>query len=493
MATSRPTGSRAHATAPTRRGTLPLRASHAPLPEGRDTELRAGVRLGWRCSTGPDRLGAMLVPSAAYPSGLSALKSVVVAGAHVRAAVAFVTRTGVAELSAVLAGIGDVRLEITARASDATEPEALLELRDGLGAEVMVVIGKQAKSFHPKLWLVEREDGLVVLSGSGNLTAAGLTTNDEQFELLKYVRDSDKASAQVDRFEHLTRHALQLDQVVSSAIWHEWLNVRKQQARLRSELERGERLLNERDPIPTRASDKAQLIDDLQQLYDDAVAADLPRADGEQYFPTRLLVAINRAREGERDPVKVVTDTIRRETQGLGILLRAGLVELTLEWLVLDASKPYHDLFGERSIQLARARIAAYEREGTAILPANGDSRPSPVMTAPEIAAWFVQRLADHPDGYRLPVVHNAEATLLDIQAGRAIVRRDSGTVARPALRLLALRVGEMARGRELRQSELREGNDRDSAVIGPLLADLPSVEVSDGMFRIVPQPVADL
>ena len=91
----------------------------------------------------------------------------VTADAHVRAAVAFVTRTGVAELSGVFAGVGGVSLEITARALDATEPEALLELRDGLGAEVMVVIGKHAKAFHPKLWLIERDDDLVVVSGSG--------------------------------------------------------------------------------------------------------------------------------------------------------------------------------------------------------------------------------------------------------------------------------------------------------------------------------------
>lgn len=436
----------------------------------------------------------MLVPSEAYPSGLSALQSIVIPGAHVRAAVAFVTRAGVAELSGLLDGLGNVGLEITARASDATEPEALLELRDRLGAEVMVVIGKHAKSFHPKLWLVARDDTLVVMSGSGNLTGAGLTTNDEQFELLALEQSSDEASAQVDRYEHLTRHAYPLDQVENSAIWREWLNVRKQQARFRAELARAEKLLNGREPIHDRARDKAQLIDDLQQLYDDTVAADLPRADGDQYFPTRLLVAINRAREGERDPVKVVTDTIRRETQGLDIVLRAGLVQLTLEWLLLDEAKPYHDLFGERSIELARARVTAFERDDVAMPRANADrhDRRVPTMTAAEIAEWFLRRLADRPDGYQLPIVHNAEATLLRIQAGRAIVRRDSGTSARPALRLLALRLREMAAGREFAQSDLREGNDRDSAVIGPLLADLPCVEVSDGVFRIASQTSAD-
>lgn len=429
----------------------------------------------------------MLVPSEAYPNGLSVLESALAPGAEVRAAVAFVTCKGVAQLSAALAGVGDVALQITARAADVTEPEALLELRDGLGADVMVVIGSDAQAFHPKLWLIQRDDALVVLSGSGNLTGAGMTTNDEQFEVLRFARDSDEAAAQIDRFEHLTRNARPLDEAIAGTIWDEWLSVRKRQARLREELERAARHLNARDPMPDRSGDRAQLIEDLQQIYEDAVAADLPRADGERYHPTRLLGAIKRAREGERDPVKVVADTIRRRTEGLSILLRAGLVELTLEWLVLDESKPYHSLFSAPSRELARRRIAEFERDAASVrAKADPTAGPgAPPMTAQEIAAWFEQRLAGHPGGYELPLVHRAQATLLRIQGGRAVVVRDSGTEARPALRVLALRLREMANGRELTQSELREGGDRDSAVIGPLLADLPIVTVSDGVFRI--------
>jgi len=192
-------------------------------------------------------------------------------GTEVRAAVAFVTRSGVAELAQLFSEAEDVRLELTARASDVTEPEALLELRDEVGADVLVVIGRHAKAFHPKLWLIEHDDQLVVLSGSGNLTVAGLTTNDEQFEVLRLGRDSDEAAAQIDRFEHLTRNALPLDQIEGSTIWHEWLGVRRQQAQLRGQLAHAERLLNERQPIPERSADKAQLVEDLQQLYEDTV------------------------------------------------------------------------------------------------------------------------------------------------------------------------------------------------------------------------------
>jgi HKD family nuclease len=430
----------------------------------------------------------VVVPSDTYPNGSRVLASVLASGASVRAAVAFVTARGVAELAQLLPDPGQVSLEVTARAGDATEPEALLELRDALGAHVNVVIGVHARAFHPKLWLVERDHELVVMSGSGNLTAAGLTTNDEQFEVLRLASASDEAAAQVERLERLTRNALPLDQIEGSTIWAEWLAVRKRQERLRREIAHAERHLNERDPIPERSADKAQLIEDLQQLYDATVAADLPRADGERYHPTRLLVGINRAREGARDPVKLVTDTIRNHTDGLNILLRAGLVELTLEWLVLDESKPYHDLFHLRSIDLARARLAEVERDG---VPMPGTQRDrdaggrASAMAVAEIAAWFRQRLAEHPEGYELPLVHEAQATLLRIESDRAVVRRRSGTLARPPLRLLALRIREMAIGRRFRQSDLSENGWRDGAVIGPLLADLPGVSVSDGEFHI--------
>lgn len=152
------------------------------------------------------------VPSEAYPTGLSVLKSVLIPDAAVRAAVAF-----------AVAGQGD--------------------------------------------------DELVAISGSGNLTAAGLTTNDEQFEVLRFPRESDEAAAQVDRFEQLTRNSLPLDQIEGSTIWDEWLDVRRQQAALGRKIDHLERRLNEREPIPERSGDKAKLVEDLQQLYDAAVAA----------------------------------------------------------------------------------------------------------------------------------------------------------------------------------------------------------------------------
>jgi HKD family nuclease len=435
----------------------------------------------------------MHVPSTEYQNGLAALRAVLVDGADVRAAVAFVTRGGVARLEEALAGLSDVTLEITARALDVTEPEALLDLRERLGAEVSVVIGKHARAFHPKLWLVESGGKLAVLSGSGNLTGSGMTTNDEQFEVVMLDAASDAAAAHVDRLEALTRHALPLDQVRSGAIWREWLAVRKKQAQLHRELARAERLLNERDPMPDRSADKVKLIEDLQRIYDEAVAADLPRTDGARYYPTRLLVAINRARAGDRDPVKLVSDTIRRRTQGLGILVHAGLFELTLEWLVLDAAKPYHDLFSDQSLELAKARLAEF-KSGAAqgagrleLKPRSDESTHAEPMTAAEIIAWFERRLEHStPDGYLLPIIHRAQATLLKRDGGYLVVRRNSGSTARIPVGLLAQRVRDIVDSGSLKQYQLRDGTEQTNALIGPLLADLPCVrfDQTDQQFQ---------
>jgi hypothetical protein len=380
-----------------------------------------------------------------------------------------------------------VTLEITARAQDATEPEALLALRDQLGADVSVVIGRHASAFHPKLWLVGGAEETIVIAGSGNLTDGGLLTNDEQFELTRLTSGDPLIAAHHDRLDHLTRHALALDVIEGSAIWREWLEVRKRQQRIRAQLISAERNLSQRDPVPDRAIHKAQLIDDLQQIYNKMVAADLPRADGARYYPTRLLVAINAARNGEREPVKVVSDTIRRHTDGLDILLQAGRVDLTLEWLVADDTKPYHDLFNARSQQLARDRIEAFRRAGH-VLPAPG------VPAAPAADAMSHEEIREHlgglldgrPSGYPLPRLRHAEATLVGLEAEHAIVRRGAGTDARIPIRLVRLRLNALGSGQQLLISELAESSsDRFNSALGPLLAALPGVTWDSASQRL--------
>jgi HKD family nuclease len=404
----------------------------------------------------------------------------IVDDAVVRAAVAFVTRSGVGLLASILEGAENVTVEVVARAANVTEPEALLALRDELGADVSVVIGWHAQAFHPKLWLIERDGGLVVISGSGNLTEGGLVNNDEQFEVVEYEAGDPTAAAQHDRFELLTRHAQQLDAVENAAIWREWLDVRKTQSRLRTELARIEKNLNARDPIPNRSADKTSLIEDLQKIYDDTVAADLNQADGRRYYPTRLLVAINSTRDRARDPVKLVTDTIRRHTDGLDIVLESGRVDLTLEWLVLDESKPYHDLFGIRSIELARDRIEAFRRAGHTIRPsgASGAGQAAvPAMSTSMIGDYLRELLLANPNGHELPLLHGAQATLIRVDTGHAVVRRDSGSEARIPLSYVRRRLLDLAGGARPKQSELAEQpGDRFTAVLGPLLVTLPGV-----------------
>lgn len=236
----------------------------------------------------------------------------------------------------------------------------MLRLAEHPNAEVSVVIGRHAKAFHPKLWLIETATELRVLAGSGNLTASGLTTNDEQFEILRFTRADNVAEEHNDRYARLTRNALPLESVTRSAVWAEWLTLRRHQDRVRSQIAHLERRYLEREPLGDRSADKAVLIEDLQGVYDRTVEADLKRRDGGQYYPTRLLVAINRCRAGERDPVRLVADIVKKETEGLNIIREAGLFELTLEWLVIDEDKPYHGLFSTNTVQTARSRLEGY-------------------------------------------------------------------------------------------------------------------------------------
>lgn len=302
----------------------------------------------------------MLVPSARHPNGLSILQDLITDDCHVRAAVAFVTRTGVRLLHDVVAARSSVTISLTARAADVTEPEALIDLRDNLAADVFVVIGRRARAFHPKLWIIDRPDAVFVLSGSGNLTNGGLVNNEEQFEVLQFSPDDPAVEEHAGRIDRLVRHRLPLEHVEGSAIWREWLDVRRKQLVFQRQLADAEKHLLDREPKLDRTADKNVLIEDLQAVYDNTVAAKLPRADGGPYAPSRLLQSIKKTRTGERDPVDLVADIIRRRTQGLDILLEAGLFDLTLEALVLDASKPYHDLFTKPSVAIATRRLEEF-------------------------------------------------------------------------------------------------------------------------------------
>ncbi|MGI8576296.1 MAG: hypothetical protein ACR2MA_13460 [Egibacteraceae bacterium] len=143
------------------------------------------------------------------------------------------------------------------------------------------------------------------------------------------------------------------------AIWTEWLAVLKQQRHHRDELDRLGRNLAHRDPQPDRTADKAALTDDLDELYRLTVEAKLSTPSGRVYVPSRFKQAIDRARNGA-DPVQLVTRICRHASEGFDVLLAHDRPDLTVEQLVVDAARPYHDLFGAQTLELSSQRLEEF-------------------------------------------------------------------------------------------------------------------------------------
>jgi|AntDryMetagUQ889_1029465.scaffolds.fasta_scaffold23029_2 hypothetical protein len=98
---------------------------------------------------------------------------------------------------------------------------------------------------------------------------------------------------------------------------------------------------------------------DLMALYDEAQAVTIVGKDGIErpYRPTRYLNEIRKGRE-RNELVPTVARMIRRPTKGLGILAEAGRRDLMVETrIVLDESKPYHYLWSQTTLELARERL----------------------------------------------------------------------------------------------------------------------------------------
>lgn len=299
-------------------------------------------------------------PSHEYPDGFAALKSLMVGAESVSAAVAFVTSSGVSLLESIVEEHPDVEFDVTARGAPITQRDALLALRDELNCGVSLVVGEDASKFHPKLWLVRHPERLVVLSGSGNLTAGGLRTNREQFEVLELAVPSAEASDHEARFRTLVAGAVPLSQVEKSVLWRDWKFQEKRRADLAKQLHALDQELAKAH-VANRDDDKALLLADLLALVESTKAAGLKRADGVTYYPSRFKQALNAASRGERDPVIIVTNICRQTSFGYDILANEGLKELTVERLVVDETKPYFSLFDETTLALARDRLAAFD------------------------------------------------------------------------------------------------------------------------------------
>jgi HKD family nuclease len=298
------------------------------------------------------------VPSPGLETGEAALERLLPGSRSVRVAVAFVTASGVALLTNLLEQHGIDDVEVVARGAPVTDPEALLALRDEHRVRVSVVAGEEAVRFHPKLWLLRDESGLDVLAGSGNLTAGGMRDNREQFELIR-ASTTDEIEAQEQRFESLTSGAFPLKQVEKSIAWQEWRRLARERGRLERELERLDDKIAQSPVGDGREADQLALLDDLDLIYDRTVAANIPRSDGQQYFPTRFKQGIDRARESS-NPVRLVFNMCRHQTKGFDVILEADMPMLTVEALVVDESKSYHDLFQPETKRLSAERLRQF-------------------------------------------------------------------------------------------------------------------------------------
>jgi hypothetical protein len=309
------------------------------------------------CGRAGGGANAQQVPANEIRDGHAALDRLLGGAVAVEIAVAFVSVDGARLLIDLLERHAVPDTALIARGAPVTDPDALVRLR-AAGIAVAVVTGPDARRFHPKLWLARAQGELRVLSGSGNLTHGGLRENREQFELVRVPAPSVVADVHERRFVELTAGAMSLDEVEGSAAWREWHWQLKHRRRLADEQRRLDERLAATAPVD-RAADKQLLQADLEDLYRRTVAAGLRRRDGQRYVPHRFREGIERARE-RRDPVSLVGRICHRQTEGFDVLLEADRPELTVEALVVDPAKPYHDIFSPETRSRSEERLRQF-------------------------------------------------------------------------------------------------------------------------------------
>jgi len=300
-----------------------------------------------------------LVPSIETPDALTALERLMTDAVSISVAAAFVTESGVELLKQMLCSQSKVELEVCARGAPITEQTSLLRLRDELGATVKVVTGEHAAGFHPKVWLVHSAETLSVLSGSGNLTRGGLVSNVEQYELIEHRLGSREAEENECRFMSLTSAGRPLEELENSPAWYEWtdqLRKREQIARQLHELD--ERLASRK--AGSREHDKQMLCEDLYELYERTVASRLPGRGGRPYRPNYFKQGLDEA-HAANNPVPFVARICRHQTEGFDVIRAARAPALTVEALVVDTGKPYHDLFDASTVQLSAQRLRQFD------------------------------------------------------------------------------------------------------------------------------------
>lgn len=309
-----------------------------------------------------------LIPSAAYPSAFEALRRIASDATRLRAAVAFVTESGVELIRQLQSDHPRIAFELVARGAPITDPEALLHLAE-LGTAVSVVIGECAAQFHPKLWMGHGDGGLWILAGSGNLTAGGLRDNDEQFELLHVAaRDATAIAAHDHRFAQLTAGAVPLDDVRSMPYWNLW----RQQLEERRSIAAQERKLDE---TLSRAAEAGLAVEalyaDLVEFYErtkNEVRIPAPAGGTRPYVASYFKRAIDQS-HGKDGPVPVVAGMVKRKTEGFNHLADQHRPDLMVEQLVVDTTKPYHRLFTAETVAHAQRNLDDYYASRPKSLP----------------------------------------------------------------------------------------------------------------------------
>jgi hypothetical protein len=305
---------------------------------------------------------AISVPGEEYQNGYEALEQLSAGATRAWAAVAFVTSSGAELVAGLLAERPDLKLSIAARGAPVSEPEALVSLAE-IGVEVSLIVGADAFRFHPKLWLLAGAEELHVLSGSGNLTNGGMRGNAEQFECFSFAAESEEARLQIERLEHLSRGAVELEALRATPFWSAW----EKQANARREIQAQERELDE--ALARTASSevaKAELYADLLGLYERTKAqVTITDKNGGQrpYVATRFKQSIDMG-QADGSIVTKVHGIVRKPTEGFNHLADQGSFDLTVERLVLDSEKPYHHLFSEETKERARSNLRSYESKG---------------------------------------------------------------------------------------------------------------------------------
>jgi HKD family nuclease len=299
-----------------------------------------------------------IIPGQRFRTAEQALGEMVSHATHLRGAVAFVTASGAGLLKGLLTEHQPLQIAITARGAPITDPQALLTLRDA-GAHVRIICGANAAAFHPKLWLARTPDELYVLSGSGNATAGGLSSNCEQFEYFAIsLEETALVSAHEQRLDDFERLGIPLSDMLDTPYMAEWERQNKRHEAFDAETQVLE------TELATRAESgalDALLYADLNELYERTkaeVRIPSPSGGDRPYVASYFKRALERARE-EGTLVPLVARMVKNPTDGLHRLAEAERPDLMVESVVLDASRPYHHRFNEATKRDAKANLEA--------------------------------------------------------------------------------------------------------------------------------------